>query len=64
MYREPRRNVRSRRTPPGAELQAADSLSRKHKEQAGTETFRSREKKNQKREKGILESVRERKGKG
>lgn len=28
MYREPRRNVRSRRTPPGAELQAADSLSR------------------------------------
>lgn len=45
MYRESRRNVRSRRTPPGAELQAADSLSRKHKEQAGTETFRSRKKK-------------------
>lgn len=51
MYTEPRRNVRSRRTPPRAELQAPDSLSRKHMEQAGRETFRSREKK----EKGILE---------
>lgn len=47
MYREPRRNVRGRRTPPGAELQAAE----KHTEQAGRETFRSRKKK----EKGILE---------